>query len=186
MTRAVAVTDGDDEARQLAEAIATHADFGRFSAITQVGGDGALLAAILSHNEHLTGVLFDSPAEPTHVRQTLLDADVLPRCAIIDGDFFAAVPPGSDAYLLTDLWSDWDEDPAVIILRRCREAMTARCHLFLVDRCAWRYDSRYAGHTARRRDRAAIEPLCNRGGFRLVHRALPLGGAYELLTARPL
>ncbi|HEX2283047.1 MAG TPA: methyltransferase, partial [Thermomicrobiales bacterium] len=47
--------------------------------------------------------------------------------------FFDSVPPGGDAYLLKYIIHDWDDERAVAILRRCREAMAPGSVLLLVE-----------------------------------------------------
>jgi O-methyltransferase domain len=49
------------------------------------------------------------------------------------GDFFASVPPGADAYLLSRVIHDWDDADAHRILTRCREAMGPHARLLLVE-----------------------------------------------------
>ena len=49
------------------------------------------------------------------------------------GDFFDAVPAGADAYLLSRVLHDWDDEDALRILRVCRAAMRADARLLVVD-----------------------------------------------------
>ena len=49
------------------------------------------------------------------------------------GDFFASVPGGADAYLLSRVIHDWDDEDAVRILARVREAMGTGSRLLLVE-----------------------------------------------------
>jgi hypothetical protein len=49
------------------------------------------------------------------------------------GDFFAEVPAGGDAYLLSRVIHDWDDADARDILARCREAMAPDARLLLVE-----------------------------------------------------
>ena len=43
------------------------------------------------------------------------------------------MPNGADAYLLSRVIHDWEDDDAVRILATCRAAMTARARLLLVE-----------------------------------------------------
>ncbi len=56
-----------------------------------------------------------------------VDIDVYPngssRVEFVSGDFFETVPPGADCYLLKGVISQWDDQKAVAILRKVREAM---------------------------------------------------------------
>jgi hypothetical protein len=96
------------------------------------GGQGGFLAALLGTDPTLRGVLFDRPevvADPAH-----LDAAGLrERCELVGGDFFAAVPPGGDAYVLKRVLHDWDDEVCVSLLRRCRNAMAVGARLLVVD-----------------------------------------------------
>jgi hypothetical protein len=47
------------------------------------------------------------------------------RCEAIGGDFFRAVPPGGDCYLLSWILHDWEDAQAARIVRNCRQAMAA-------------------------------------------------------------
>jgi hypothetical protein len=46
------------------------------------------------------------------------------RCEVVEGDFFESVPAGADAYILKRVLHDWNDDIAVSLLGRCREAMS--------------------------------------------------------------
>jgi O-methyltransferase domain len=99
-------------------------DFTSFGTIVDVGGgQGSLLAAILSANPHLHGVLFDVPAVVAGAAEELARAGVGDRCTVVSGDFFDSVPEGSDAYLLSEVIHDWDDEGAVKILSACQAAM---------------------------------------------------------------
>jgi hypothetical protein len=85
------------------------------------GGQGGLLTAILAANPRVRGVLFDLP----HVvaGQVISGAGFGDRCTCVGGDFFASVPAGGDAYVLSNIIHDWGDEDAVRILRNCRAAM---------------------------------------------------------------
>jgi len=86
-------------------------DFGRFETIVDVGGgNGALLAPLLAEHPKLRGVLFDQP----HVVQGV---DLGPRCQVVGGSFFEAVPDGGDAYVLKWILHDWEDEDSTVILR---------------------------------------------------------------------
>jgi len=110
-------------------------DFSRVGTIVDVGGSsGALLAAILEAHPAAHGILFDLPHVVTGAEQVLAEAGAADRCAVVGGSFFDSVPPGGDAYLLKYIIHDWDDERAVAILRRCREAMAPGSVLLLVER----------------------------------------------------
>jgi O-methyltransferase len=92
------------------------------------GGAGVLLAAILDAAPQLDGVLLDRPAAVEHARHRLGG-----RAECVAGDFFAAVPGGADAYVLSRVIHDWPDAEAVAILRTCRAAMAGGARLLLVE-----------------------------------------------------
>jgi hypothetical protein len=114
--------------------IAKAYNFSRFNTIVDVGGGrGGLLAAILSANPHLQGVLFDVPTVVAGAEEELYGAEVVDRYKVVSGDFFDSVPDGADAYLLSAIIHDWDDDQAVQILRTCRAAMDDTACVLLAE-----------------------------------------------------
>ncbi|MGH3720770.1 MAG: methyltransferase [Pseudonocardiaceae bacterium] len=107
--------------------IITAYDFSRLRTVVDVGGGrGGLLAAILSVNPHLQGVLFDRPA-------VVAGAEIIDRCTVVGGDFFDSVPEGGDVYLLSNVIHDWDDDHAVEILSACRASMADTACLLIAE-----------------------------------------------------
>ena len=108
-------------------------NFGKFRRIVDVGGGrGGLIAEILKTYPSARGVLFDQPqvvASP----DLLTAAGVGDHCEIAAGNFFESVPAGGDAYLLKRIIHDWNDDIAVGILRRCRNAAKGGGRVFVVD-----------------------------------------------------
>ena len=115
-------------------AITAAYDFSGIGRLVDVGGGhGLLLATILQAHPDLQGVLFDRPEVVAGASATLAEG-VATRCEIVGGDFFTAVPPGGDAYLLRQIIHDWDDDRATAILANCRRAMHERGRLLVVER----------------------------------------------------
>ncbi len=97
------------------------------------GGEGRLLAVALAATPGLRGVLFDRPEVLPRAEAYLGRAGVRDRCELVGGDFFAAVPPGGDAYVLAQIVHDWPDEPAVAILRACHRAMAPGARLWIVE-----------------------------------------------------
>jgi hypothetical protein len=117
-----------------ASAVIESFDFGRFQRLIDVGGgQGILLAAILQATPAILGTLLDRPVAVEQARDRLQAAGLLGRCELVGGDFFVAVPAGGDCYLLSRVIHDWDDEAAVHILRRCRDAMAVGGTLLLVE-----------------------------------------------------
>lgn len=97
------------------------------------GGKGAVLASILTANPQVSGVLFDrrSVVERAEVSGEL--APLRERCRTESGDFFEEIPAGADAHLMCSVLHDWEDDDAVTILRRSREALSADGRLLICE-----------------------------------------------------
>jgi hypothetical protein len=57
-----------------------------------------------------------------------------PRCELLAGNVFDAVPRGGDAYILKWILHDWDDELSIGILTNCRAAMRDDGKLLLVER----------------------------------------------------
>lgn len=109
-------------------------DFRPFGTIVDVGGGhGALLAAVLQAAPQARGVLCDTPDVRAGATKLLADAGVGGRSEVVGGNFFAAVPPGGDLYLLSNVIHNWDDDGATKILRNCADAMAESGRVLLVE-----------------------------------------------------
>ena len=121
--------------RMAAHAVADAYDFSDSTCVVDVGGgQGALLAEILSRHAQLKGILFDLPSVVAGARPVLEEAGVDDRCQALPGDMFTAVPEGGDAYLIKSVLMDEDDDNAIRILRACRSAMQPSAKLLVIGR----------------------------------------------------
>ena len=113
-------------------AIISAYDFANFGAVVDVGGgQGALLAAVLKTASNTRGVLFDLPHVIAAARAAA--GEQRARYEFREGDFFKAVPAGADAYILKKVIHDWDDERALAILKRCREAIPKTGRLLLIE-----------------------------------------------------
>ncbi|MGV9457325.1 methyltransferase [Streptomyces sp. NPDC003635] len=123
-----------ENARGAAEVVAAGYDFAAFDTVVDVGGgNGTLLAALLTGCPDSRGVLFDTPTGVKEAAEVLAAAGVAARCTIAPGDFFTEVPSGGDAYVLKSIIHDWDDNSSRAILRNCRDAMPPHAKLLLVE-----------------------------------------------------
>ncbi len=167
-------------------------DFSRFERIVDVGGGhGAKLLAILSAYPRLSGVLHDLPAV-VEGAGALRSSAVSDRCEIVGGDFLEAVPAGADAYLLSGIIHDWDDETALRILRNCRRAIRPDGTLLLLetvltpssDPSSALMDVLMMVLTGgRERSEAEFRSLLEEAGFSLT-RVIPTPGA-SILECRP-
>jgi hypothetical protein len=104
-----------------AGAIANYA-FPQSGTIVDVGGaDGALLARVLESAPGATGVVFDLPHVVAEAAPTLKSFGLGDRMTSDGGDFFETVPAG-DAYLLSMVLHDWNDQGATRLLSNIRDA----------------------------------------------------------------
>lgn len=116
------------------EAVAGAYDFSWARTITDVGGGlGGFLLTVLRRHPHLHGTVADLPAVAARAREHLLTEGMAHRCGAADADFFVRVPAGSDAFLLSYVLHNWDDESCVTILRTCAAAMAEHSRLLLVE-----------------------------------------------------
>jgi hypothetical protein len=124
----------DADAEEVVDAVAGGYDFSRYPVVVDVGsGDAALLAEILRRHPRIRGVLASRPEAIERARPELAEAGVLDRCDLHGGDVRAGVPRG-DAHLLISMLHDRDDEQAVQILARCREAAGLSGRVIIVER----------------------------------------------------
>jgi hypothetical protein len=90
------------------------------------GGNGSLLVELLRLQPGLRGIVFDLP-------ETVRDEAALgDRIEFVTGSFFESVPEG-DAYILSTILHDWDDERAAAILRTIHTAAPADSRLLILD-----------------------------------------------------
>lgn len=162
-------------------------DFGRFRTIVDVGGgNGALLAAVLTMHPDVQSVLFDQPHVVSGATSLLERAGVANRCRTVGGDFFESVPEGADAYVLRAVIHDWDDDASIRILTVVRHALAKDGKVLLVERVIAPAnegrDAKFSdlnmlvGPGGRERTREEFDALLESSGLRL-ERVLDAGGS---------
>jgi O-methyltransferase domain len=90
------------------------------------GGNGALLVDLLRRRPGLQGVVLDLP-------ETVRDEAALgPDIEFVAGSFFEEVPTG-DAYVLSGIIHDWDDEAATAILRTIGTAAPPQARLLITE-----------------------------------------------------
>ena len=188
-----------DFTKHIATAVVAAYDFSSFRRIVDVGGgNGALLAGILTANQALTGVLFDLPQVADRAITPMREFGLADRCKIVGRDFFKAVPAGGDAYLLKHVIHDWDDDRATEVLKTCRRAMGTEAKLLVLEgvyppRIDQSDESRGAAANdvnmlvctgGRQRSEAEFRHLYEAAGFRLT-RILPTQAPVKVIEGIP-
>jgi hypothetical protein len=181
---------------QLVGAVVDAYDFSPFKTVVDVGGGyGALLAAILRSNPSTRGILFEQPHVVASAEEQLAAAEVADRCTLVGGDFFAAVPSGGDAYVLSQILHDWDDERCVAILGQCRQAMPDHGKLLVVELVLPEGDEPFLGKWldlhmlvllgGRERTAAEYDALFRAAGFRLT-RVVPTPPGPSVVEADPV
>jgi len=177
-------------------AVADAYDFSGVQRLVDVGGGiGTLLATVLERNPLAQGVLFDRADVIDEARPTLAEHGVAERCELVGGDFFEAMPEGGDAYVMSHIVHDWDDDHCVTILRNCRRAIDPDGRLLLVEMVLPPGDTPHPGQMldvfmlvlsggGMERTEEQYAELLHRGGFRLT-RVVPTQSAVSVIEAVP-
>jgi hypothetical protein len=120
--------------RPVARAAATQLDWSSIETIVDVGGGtGELAAAMLRAHPSMRGIVYDLAHARHAAEPHLAQAGIAHRCTFVVGSFFEYVP-GADACLLKSVTHNWDDERAVAILRRCREAIPPDGRVVLLER----------------------------------------------------
>lgn len=120
--------------RQENAAIIAACEFERFPTVVDIGGgEGSLLAGVLTSTARTRGILFDLPYVVASARMKFAGTQEAQRCAFVEGDFFNAVPPGAHAYILKKVIHNWDDERALSILKSCAAAMSRDARLLLIE-----------------------------------------------------
>lgn len=185
--------------RRASEAVAQGYDFGDVERVIDIGGgEGALLTGILRAHPHLTGAVFDLPRVGERARAHIARAELQERYTFVGGDFFEAVPGGYDAYLVKHVIHDWDDERAIAILKRIREAIGDDGKLLLVEGLyPERADTSFTSVGAarndcnmmvvtggRQRSEDELRQLYDAAGFRLA-RVLPTTAGVSIVEGAP-
>ncbi|MFB6977580.1 methyltransferase [Streptomyces scopuliridis] len=98
------------------------------------GGTGALLREILQAHPHLRGTVADQAGSVTEARRYLATHGLGDRADAAVHDMFDQLPAGADAYLLSRVLADWDDESAVRILRTCAAAVSDGGRVLVAER----------------------------------------------------
>lgn len=126
-----AMTDGSVGS---APAIVEAYDFSKVKTLADIaGGHGYMLAQALKANPHLKGMLFDVPSVIAGAGELLETEGVADRVEKVTGDFFAAVPPGADVYMMKSIIHDWDDERATVILKNIEKVLPAAGRVLILE-----------------------------------------------------
>jgi hypothetical protein len=177
-------------------AVAAAYDFSSFKTVVDVGGGtGNLLAAILGRHPGARGILADLPHVAREAPALIETRGLQDRVTIEPIDFFKSVPAGGDAYLLSHVIHDWNEDQCLTILGNCRKAMKSSGRLLIIEMVLPAGDMPHPGKVldiamlvmpgGQERTEEEYGTLLGKAGFRLT-RVVPTKSAVSVVEASPV
>ena len=187
--QAGAIFDGAMEslAPLFAQAFARAYDFSKMRHVVDIGGGtGLLLAAVLERFTHLRGTVFEVPPVAARVRAS-------ERLSAVSGNILDEAPPPADAYILSHVLHDWDDESCVRMLQNVRRAMQPDARVLVYEIVApppngWFSQDRIADLEmlamlpGRERTREEFGDLFARAGLRM-HRIIATGAPESILEA---
>jgi hypothetical protein len=175
-------------------AIISAYDFAKCGRTVDVGGgNGSFLSGVLTACEQVSGILFDQNAAIEAAKAGR--GGPLPRCEFVAGDFFDVVPSGGDTYILKRILDDWSDDKVLQILTNCRQTMTSKGRLLIIEPLMGPPNELCAGHLAdmnflvtfeggRIRTEKEHSDLLEKTGFR-IQKCVPTIAEPTILEAWP-
>ena len=142
------------------------------------GGRGTLLSGILAEHPQLQGLLYDAAGVLESADALLKARGLRDRVASVEGNFFKQVPSGADAYLLKNIFHDWDDAHCSLILKNLATAMQPGQKILVIEQLVEQNDARGFGPASdvqmlvactngRERSRDEIQKLFLANGLRL-------------------
>lgn len=170
-------------------------DFSPFNRVADIGGgSGRLLVEILNACPETYGILCDRVEVIQNATPDFSKLAGDGRCEAKPVNFFAKVPSGADAYLLSQIIHDWDDAAALSILRNCRSAVEPGSVLLLIERALDGHisDTNYylsdiemlVLHRACERSIADYRELLREAGFH-VERVIPTRSPFSIIECVP-
>ncbi len=174
-------------------AVAAAYDFSKFETIVDVGGaTGNMLSAILGRFDGPRGILYDMQHVVKDAPSLLEKNGVADRVSIESGSFFESVPKGGDAYILSHIIHDWNEDQCLTILGNVKRAMKSDGKLLIVEFVLPEDDTPHLGKLAdmimlvvpggQERTPAEYDELLTKAGFKMT-RVVPTESPVSIVEA---
>ncbi len=114
--------------------IAAGYDFGRHTRVVDLGGgEGELLAGLLTAYPGLRGAVHDTEQGARGAPERLARAGVADRAEVLHGSFYESVPAGFDLYLMRQIVHGHDDSAMKPVLEKVHAAMPADAHLLVLD-----------------------------------------------------
>lgn len=170
-----------------AEPFAAAYDFSKMRHVVDIGGGtGVLLAAVLRRFGNLRGTVFELPYVMPRVQTS-------ERLSAVAGSILTDVPPPADAYILSHILHDWDDESCVRMLENVRKAMPPGARVLVYELIAQPPNNRWSQDritdlemlamlSGKERTREEFAVLFERAGLRL-NRVIAAGAPESILEA---
>jgi 2,7-dihydroxy-5-methyl-1-naphthoate 7-O-methyltransferase len=184
--------DMNVHAREVGPGLAEQYDWAGVSRVADVGGgSGELLRSVLGRHPTMTGTVIEYTDVARRAGKAMADAGFAGRCEVAEANFLEHVPAVADAYLLSWILHDWNDEQAVTILRNCSVAAGRHGRILVIEQP---YDLEpesdqdlrmlvYIG--GRERTRKEYETLATAGGLR-VESWTELVSGFSVMDCRPV
>lgn len=118
----------------LSYAILSEYSFKKSNKIIDIGGgQGTLLAMILSKYKHITGSIFDLPHVVKDVNKIANEYDINDRLEAISGNFFESVPTGADTYMLKSIIHNLSDDQCASLLKKIKKVLPYNGKILIIE-----------------------------------------------------
>jgi len=123
-----AMVDDPEQSDRIIDAL----DLAGIASVTDIaGGNGHFLSRLIAKHPGISTRLVDM-AEAIEAARAGRGGP-LPGCDLVVGDFFQALPGGSDLYILQKILHDWPDEQAGRILRTLRAAVAPGTRLAVIE-----------------------------------------------------
>lgn len=108
--------------------------FHRYRHIVDIGGgQGMMMASILSMFPDIRGIIFDLPQLQGQALKIAEQYGIQDRCRFIAGSFFERIPEGGDLYMMKNVLHDWNDEACRQILSNLRKIMNVTSRLLIME-----------------------------------------------------
>jgi hypothetical protein len=163
-----------EHARRIGPGLAENYDWQGISQVADVGGGaGELLGQMLRRIPSMRGIVVEYADAAVRAQKNIERFGLSDRCSTVQCNFLDdALPPGADAYILSWILHNWDDEHAKKILENCRSAAGTDGRLLVIERPFDLTNDTYADLNmlaffgGRERTRQELEALSKSAGFR--------------------
>jgi hypothetical protein len=171
-------------------------DFSGYGTVADIGGgNGSVLRGILQRHPTVRGMLCDLPGVLERAEPSIVADGLAGRVHLVPTDFFVAVPPGADAYLMRHIIHDWTDEQSRTILNNIRQVIAPSGRVLIVESVIPPGNEPFFGKLldlnmlvmpgGKERSEAEYRELLASAGFRL-DRVVPTATEISVLEASPV